>query len=203
MLKVYNDMRTANVTAQELSEAQSRVSGSAVMVARDPSLFLPDDNPTPDALAGRPSVAFWSEVWRRFRTNIPAMVGIAIVGLFALLAVFAPMVSPYEYAQVDLMATFQRPNGSHWLGTDALGRDLWSGIWEGARVSLTVGLVAALLVIAAQRVDAFPDPFIGHAFLARIFIILFGFILLAEEFLRFAAIDEQQRVAGAATEAFV
>ena len=42
------------------------------------------------------------------------------------------------------MATFQQPNGAHWLGTDALGRDLWSGIWEGARVSLTVGLVAAL-----------------------------------------------------------
>jgi len=115
-----------------------------MMDARDPALFLPDDSPPPDALAGRPSVAFWSDVWRRFRTNIPAMVGIAIVGLFALLAVFAPMVSPYDYAQVDLMATFQQPNGAHWLGTDALGRDLWSGIWEGARVSLTVGLMAAL-----------------------------------------------------------
>jgi len=114
-----------------------------MMIARDPNLFLPDDTPTPDALAGRPSVAFWSDVWRRFRTNGPAMIGVAIVALFALLAIFAPLVSPYNYAQVDLMATFQRPNGAHWLGTDALGRDLWSGIWEGARVSLTVGLLAA------------------------------------------------------------
>ena len=52
----------------------------AMMAARDPSLFLPDDSPTADVLAGRPSVAFWSDVWRRFRPNIPAMVGVAIVG---------------------------------------------------------------------------------------------------------------------------
>lgn len=115
-----------------------------MMAQRDPSLFLPDDAPPVDALAGRPSIAFWSDVWRRFRTNVPAMAGVVIVALFTLLAVFAPMLSPYDYAQVDLMATFQPPNAAHWLGTDALGRDIWSGIWEGARVSLTVGLFAAL-----------------------------------------------------------
>lgn len=112
--------------------------------ARDPGLFLPDDTPSADALAGRPSVAFWNDVWRRFRTNIPAMAGVAIVVLFTLLAVLVPILSPYDYAKVDLMATFQPPNAAHWLGTDALGRDIWSGIWEGARVSLTVGFFAAL-----------------------------------------------------------
>jgi len=112
--------------------------------ARDPGLFLPDDTPAADALAGRPSIAFWNDVWRRFRTNVPAMAGVAIVVLFTLLAIFVPILSPYEYAEVDLLATFQPPNADHWLGTDALGRDIWSGIWEGARVSLTVGLFAAL-----------------------------------------------------------
>lgn len=115
-----------------------------MMLARDPNLFLPDDSPAADVLAGRPSIAFWSDVGRRFRTNVPAMIGVAIVGLFALLAVFAPMLSPFDYEQVDLMSTFQRPDAVHWFGTDALGRDIWSGIWEGARVSLTVGLIAAL-----------------------------------------------------------
>lgn len=112
--------------------------------ARDPDLFLPDDAPLVDALAGRPSIAFWSDVWRRFRTNLPAMLGVAIVVLFTLLAIFVPLLSPYQYAQVNLMATFQPPNAAHWFGTDALGRDIWSGIWEGARVSLMVGLFAAL-----------------------------------------------------------
>jgi oligopeptide transport system permease protein len=112
--------------------------------ARDPGLFLRDDTPAADALAGRPSIAFWNDVWRRFRTNIPAMAGVAVVVLFTLLAIFVPILSPYDYAEVDLLATFQPPNAAHWLGTDALGRDIWSGIWEGARVSLTVGLFAAL-----------------------------------------------------------
>ena len=74
--------------------SHSPLLNEAMMAARDPSLFLPDDSPTLDVLAGRPSIAFWSDVWRRFRTNLPAMIGVAIVGLFALLAVFAPMVSP-------------------------------------------------------------------------------------------------------------
>ena len=76
------------------------------MVARDPTLFLPDVRPTPDVLAAPASVAFWSDVWRRFRRNVPAMVGLDRSALFALLAVFAPMMSPYDYEQVDLMATF-------------------------------------------------------------------------------------------------
>jgi oligopeptide transport system permease protein len=114
------------------------------MTPRDPQLFLPDPTPAADALAGRRSIAFWSDVWRRFRTNVPAMIGVFVIVAFAMLAIIAPIVSPYRYSQVDLLATFQRPNSEHWLGTDALGRDLWAGIWEGARVSLTVGLAAAL-----------------------------------------------------------
>jgi oligopeptide transport system permease protein len=114
------------------------------MTQRDPQLFLPDPTPVADALAGRRSTAFWSDVWRRFRANVPAMIGVFVIVAFAMLAIIAPIVSPHRYARVDLLATFQRPNSEHWLGTDALGRDLWAGIWEGARVSLTVGLAAAL-----------------------------------------------------------
>ena len=70
------------------------------------------------------------------------MIGVAIVGAFRVARdLRADAVALRTYEQVDLMATFQRPNAAHWLGTDALGRDLWSGIWEGARVSLTVGLI--------------------------------------------------------------
>src|SRR5437868_7662823 len=114
------------------------------MMQRDSQLFLPDPAPAADALAGRRSIAFWSDVWRRFRANVPAMIGVFVIVTFATLAIFAPVFSPHRYAQVDLLATFQPPNSEHWLGTDALGRDLWAGIWEGARVSLTVGLAAAL-----------------------------------------------------------
>jgi oligopeptide transport system permease protein len=115
-----------------------------MMTQRDPQLFASDPVPPADALAGRVSIAFWSDVMRRFRQNVPAMAGISVIATFTLLAIFAPLACPYRYEQVDLLATFQRPNAEHWFGTDALGRDLWAGIWEGARVSLTVGLAAAL-----------------------------------------------------------
>jgi oligopeptide transport system permease protein len=90
--------------------------------------FQADTTPPVDALAGRQSLAFWSDAWRRFRKNIPAMVGAGIVALFAALAIVAPWLSPKPYAEVDLFSTFQPPNATHWMGTDALGRDLWTGI---------------------------------------------------------------------------
>lgn len=114
------------------------------MKSLDSQLFAPDDAPPRDALAGRSSTAFWSDVWRRYRQSKPAMIGIAILLAFALLAVFAPMLSRYSYDQIDLSSTYQTPNLTHWFGTDALGHDLWLAIWVGARVSLTVGLAAAL-----------------------------------------------------------
>ncbi|QIG48773.1 ABC transporter permease [Nordella sp. HKS 07] len=114
------------------------------MAEPDRYLFVPDDTPPRDALAGRRSVAFWSDVWRRFRQSGPAMTGMAILLLFIALAILAPMLSRYNYDQVDLLSTYQPPNATHWFGTDALGRDIWVAIWVGARVSLTVGLAAAL-----------------------------------------------------------
>lgn len=113
------------------------------MAIHDPALFVPDTAPPRDALAGRAPSAFWSDVWRRFRESKPALIGLAILGLFVLLAIFGPMLSRFRYDQVDLMSTYQPPNMVHWFGTDALGRDIWAAVWVGARVSLTVGLAAA------------------------------------------------------------
>lgn len=114
------------------------------MASPDSQLFVPDNSPPRDALVGRRSTAFWSDVWRRYRQSKPAMVGMAIIVVFVFLAIVAPMLSPFRYDQVDLQSTYQKPNATHWFGTDALGRDIWAATWVGARVSLTVGLAAAL-----------------------------------------------------------
>lgn len=112
--------------------------------ALDPSLFEPDRARRIEVLAGRKALAFWSDVWRRYRRNIPAMASLILLIIFALLAVLVPMLATRRWDQVDLFATYQRPSLDHWFGTDALGRDIWLSIWFGARVSLTVGLTAAL-----------------------------------------------------------
>jgi oligopeptide transport system permease protein len=114
------------------------------MTSLDPALFEPDDGGPADLLAGRPSLAFWSDVWRRFRQNIPAMVSLVVLAVFAVLAIVAPLLARHPWDYTDLFSTYQTPNGEHWFGTDALGRDIWTAVWVGARVSLTVGLTAAL-----------------------------------------------------------
>lgn len=65
--------------------------------------------------------------------------------LVVVLAVLAPLISPYDPLQTDPHAAMQGPSGRHWLGTDNLGRDLFSRLLNGARLSLTIGVLAALV----------------------------------------------------------
>ena len=72
------------------------------------------------------------------------MASIAVLVLIALCAVIVPLVSPYDYAVQDIFSINQPPSGAHIFGADNLGRDLFTRCWEGARVSLTIALVATL-----------------------------------------------------------
>jgi ABC-type dipeptide/oligopeptide/nickel transport system permease subunit len=71
-----------------------------------------------------------------------ARIGIAIVVIMSLAAIFAPMIASYSPIDIDLNHLLQRPGGAHVLGTDVQGRDIWSRLVYGARVSLTVGLIS-------------------------------------------------------------
>ncbi|WP_369134614.1 ABC transporter permease [Modestobacter sp. I12A-02662] len=83
--------------------------------------------------------------WRRFRHHTPAMIGLGIVAAFVLLAVFAPLISPYDPNDQDLASAIQGPSGSHWLGTDQLGRDIATRLMYGGRISLMIGVLAVLI----------------------------------------------------------
>ena len=93
----------------------------------------------------RPSLSFWSDAWRRLRKNKSAFFAMCLVLLYALLAIFAPMFSQYTQSQMDANARHALFSAAHWLGTDSTGRDLWVRIWMGARVSLSIGLISAIL----------------------------------------------------------
>ncbi len=81
------------------------------------------------------------DVWRRFRRNRLAMVGLVILVALVLLAAFAPLIAPYSIT--DRVSEFrQPPSGDHWFGTDRIGRDVFSRVVYGARVSLKVGIAA-------------------------------------------------------------
>lgn len=93
----------------------------------------------------RPSTTYWHDVWARFRKDPLALVGLIIIVAMALMAIFLPMVSPYSYDGMDLTAMNQGPTLQHPCGTDQMGRDLFIRILYGARISLTIGVVAAAI----------------------------------------------------------
>ncbi len=93
----------------------------------------------------RPSLTYWQDAWRRLRKNRVAFIGLIVIILYALLAIFAPMFSPYAYDAQDVSAINQGFSAQHWFGTDNLGRDLFTRVWMGARVSLAIGFVATFV----------------------------------------------------------
>jgi oligopeptide transport system permease protein len=79
---------------------------------------------------------------RTFTRPVAAVASIAVLAL-VLAAVLAPALAPYAYDHQDTAATLQGPSAAHWLGTDRLGRDLYSRLLYGARVSIAIGLATA------------------------------------------------------------
>lgn len=83
--------------------------------------------------------------WRRLRKNKLAVVGLAVIILLILVAIFAPFIAPYDYAEQDLLNTFAPPSKEHLLGTDDLGRDELSRLIYGTRQSLQIGVFSVAI----------------------------------------------------------
>jgi peptide/nickel transport system permease protein len=79
---------------------------------------------------------------QRFLRDNRARIGIGIVIIMTLAAILAPLIARQNPIAIDLAHLLQRPSAEHWLGTDIQGRDIWSRLVYGARVSLTVGLIS-------------------------------------------------------------
>jgi peptide/nickel transport system permease protein len=84
----------------------------------------------------------WWEVWRRLRRNRAALVGMGVIIMLVMVAILAPVLTPYDPNKTDMKARLQRPSLSHPLGTDNFGRDMFSRVLYGSRISLYVGFVA-------------------------------------------------------------
>ncbi|MHB9144565.1 MAG: ABC transporter permease [Symbiobacteriia bacterium] len=93
----------------------------------------------------RPSTTFFQDAWFRLRHHQRGMVGLAIVALMLLLAIFGPTLTHISYSDQNLSQTYQAPSGAHIMGTDNLGRDVYVRLLYGARISLSVGFVATLI----------------------------------------------------------
>jgi oligopeptide transport system permease protein len=140
-----------------------------------PELFQPAPVNTSDQeKINRPSLTFWQDAWIRLRKNKGAITGLIMIIILSLMAIIAPMTSDYSYKEQDLKRAKLPPkipvleniswlpfdgkdaNGVdvyeqrgikeyYWFGTDDLGRDLWTRTWYGARISLYIALLAAVI----------------------------------------------------------
>jgi peptide/nickel transport system permease protein len=133
--------------------------------------------------------------WRSFsataRHNPLAALGTALVTLFLILALFAPWFAPYDPAAINLPARLETPSHAHWFGVDELGRDIFSRIIYGARISMLVGgcvvlvslglglLIGSVAGYYGGRIDRFVNIVVMNAFLS------FPGILLAIAFVAF------------------
>src|SRR5687767_8358255 len=100
-------------------------------IALDPSLLADDEVESPTRRA----------MWRLFRRK-GAVFGLVVIGVFVMLAVFAPLVSPYDPTAQSWTAVRKPPSALHWFGTDEVGRDVLARVIYGARASLLAGVIS-------------------------------------------------------------
>ena len=103
-----------------------------------------DDIEGDEMLAPKPLRA---DVWRRFRQNKLAMIGLVFIVVLILVAVFAPLIAPYGPAERTPGAFREPPSTAHWFGTDTIGLDVFSRVIYGARISLRVGIIATFMTV--------------------------------------------------------
>lgn len=92
----------------------------------------------------RPSTTFWRDFARRLFTNKAAVASLIVVAVMVILSIVMPIISPYQYDANNLMSINQTPSAEHLFGTDTLGRDLWTRVWYGGRISLAIGFFGAI-----------------------------------------------------------
>lgn len=93
----------------------------------------------------RKNKTFGQYAWRNFRKNPLAIIGLIVITLMVIFAIIGPHLVPYTYEQQDISNQYQRPNFQHWFGTDKFGRDVFVRVMYGARISLTIGFVVAII----------------------------------------------------------
>jgi peptide/nickel transport system permease protein len=101
---------------------------------------------------------------KRIRSNHLAAAGLVIIGFFAVLAIFAPLIAPFDPYTTDLKATYAAPSWTHPFGTDHVGRDILSRVIYGARIAFAITILVVLFELAVSVPLALISSYIGGTF---------------------------------------
>lgn len=95
---------------------------------------------------GQKSLTYWADVWRRFRSNKLAILGLVLLVAIIILLFVGPSISGYDYQYIDAEIQNQGPSKEHWFGTDDMGRDLFTRVCVGGRISIYIGLCCTVVM---------------------------------------------------------
>lgn len=95
----------------------------------------------------RPNLTYWQDAWRRLKKNKIAMISLVALILLIFFVLFGPAISGKNYQEQNIKLANQGPSSQYWFGTDNLGRDMFSRLWIGGRVSLSIAVIATLLEV--------------------------------------------------------
>lgn len=122
----------------------------------------------PESVATRPDVeitekgvSLWQDAWHRLLKNKLAVLGGTFLLIVIVLAIVTPWIAPYSYEAQDLVLGAAPPSSEHWLGTDYLGRDLFTRILYGGRISLMVGFAATAVSLLVGVLYGATAGFLG------------------------------------------
>ena len=99
--------------------------------------------------------------WLRFRKHQMALIGVFISFVMTMMVLFAPLLTPYDPFKQDLRNRLQAPSAQHWMGTDDLGRDMWTRVLYGGRISLSVGLLSMVISIVVGALVGLSSGYFG------------------------------------------
>ena len=147
-------------TEQKSKEVSLRLNPYSMHV--NPNLFVPaTDEEKQELVVIREGTSLWKDAMRRFRKNKFAMVALGLIILLILFAFVGPLLSQYDYDQFVPGHEDQSPNWEHPFGTDRFGRDLLVRNMYGARISLSIGIVAAALTLVIGSLYGSVSGFVG------------------------------------------
>lgn len=93
----------------------------------------------------RPRIGYWQDAWRRLKTNKVATLALILLLTIGIMTVIGPHINGFKYEEIDGLKKNLKPNSMHWFGTDELGRDVFSRVWQAGRSSMIIGILGALI----------------------------------------------------------
>lgn len=113
--------------------------------------------------SARKKVGYWQDAWRRLKVNKIAFAALILMIILITMTIVGPMLTGYNFEQIDTDNKNQGPSSEHWFGTDNLGRDLFTRVWQAGRVSMTIGIFGAFISTVVGVVYGSISAYFGGA----------------------------------------